>query len=380
VAGLAAWSAHAFGGSWVDALWTACAVVVSLSPVGADVLADALWQRGHRVGESEGFRLKDAIALQELARVERALVWSSGALVLGDPEIVLVEAFGSTDEGRVLSLAGSAWIAAGMASASAFEAAMQGRRTATVGFSRIQSKDGHGVRATLVSGETLVVGSKAFVLKEYVSVATADARMNELEAMGRAVVVVALDGRLLGLVAMQDALMTGARAAIEGIQNLGIEPILLSGDARGTVEALARAVDAEQVRPELERDDVPATVRSLTDGEASAVGIARWEADGGLLSVMPCAIAIRPEPLPTAPSNPPMAMVEDVRKAMACLRLARETRAETQRVAVTLLAVPLVAAGAVMAQLAPISMLPLAALGAIGGFTVAVARRSARKN
>src|SRR5205085_3775334 len=94
-------------------------------------------------------------------------------------------------------------------------------------------------------------GSRAFLLQEKVSVAIADARVSELEAQGRSVLVVAVAGRLVGLLALQDGLRPGARAAVHRLHDARIEPVLLSGEARATCETIARELDIDHVRPEI---------------------------------------------------------------------------------------------------------------------------------
>ena len=109
----------------------------------------------------------------------------------------------------------------------------------------VRSALGHsglGVTALAANGDRVIVGSRAFLLQERVSVAIADTRTSQLEAEGRSVLLVAVGGRLVGLLALQDGLRPGARAAVQRLHDARVEPVLLSGEARDTCETIARAV------------------------------------------------------------------------------------------------------------------------------------------
>ena len=73
---------------------------------------------------------------------------------------------------------------------------------------------------------------------------------------------------LLCLLALQDGLRPGARAAVQHLLDVGVEPVLLSGDARETCEALGRALDVDHIRPEIPPGERGDAVRRLADGGA----------------------------------------------------------------------------------------------------------------
>ena len=122
--------------------------------------------------------------------------------------------------------------------------------------------------------------------------ALAETKITDLEAMGRTVLLVALGGRLVGVVGLQDGLRPGARAAVQHLLDVGVEPVLLSGDARETCEALGRALDIDHIRPELlpaERGD---EIRRLADGGAVVAVIGRSPADDASLAAADVSIAL----------------------------------------------------------------------------------------
>jgi Cu+-exporting ATPase len=151
---------------------------------------------------------------------------------------------------------------------------------------------GLGVTALASNGEHLVVGSRALLLQEKISVALADARISELEAQGRSVLLVALAGKLVGLFALQDGIRAGARAAVQRLLDARLEPVLLSGEARETCDTLGRALDIEHIRPEVLPVDRGAEVRALGEGGHVVAVIGHPSTDDGALGAADVSIAM----------------------------------------------------------------------------------------
>jgi Cu+-exporting ATPase len=233
---------------------------------------------------------------------------------------------------------------------------------------------GLGVTAVASNGQPLVVGSRALMLKERISVATAESRITDLEAMGRTVLLVALGGRLIGVVGLQDGLRPGARAAVQHLLDVGVEPVLLSGDARETCEALGRALDIEHVRPELLPTERGEEIRRLADGGATVAVVGRSPGDDAALSAADVAIALGAAGSSAGEWSVQLAS-DDARDAAYAVRLAHRCRSEG-RMGMTLTLGPGIGGAlAVAFGVAPPSIAPIAALL---GTLAAVGRLRAR--
>ena len=88
------------------------------------------------------------------------------------------------------------------------------------------------------------------------------------------------------VVGLQDGLRPGARAAVQHLLDVGIEPVLLSGDTRETCEALGRAVDIDHIRPEVLPVDRGDEIRRLADGGAVVAVLGRSPNDDATLSAV----------------------------------------------------------------------------------------------
>jgi Cu+-exporting ATPase len=318
--GIGAYLTHAGVAESLGAAAAAGGAIAALAIVRA--VAD-LHAAGHLASLARGIVYKDANAFERAGRADIAVVCAHGTLLLGDPEIVVLESMLEGEgPGRILSLAAGAYSAAGESLAASLLRGARARGERAEDARSAIAHAGLGVSALSASGEKLLVGSRAFLLQEKVSVARADARVSELEAEGRNVLLVALDQRLVGIAALQDGLRPGAQGAIRHLHDARIEPVLLAGDARETCETVARALDLDHIRPEVLPADRAAEVRALGEGGHIVAVIGRPKDDDAALGAADVAIA-----LGAAGSSPgewtASLASEDVRDAALALALAR---------------------------------------------------------
>jgi P-type Cu+ transporter len=361
VAGLTAIAACAGGARGPLVLATACAVSLALAARGAARVVALHHSRGQLSALALGIIYKDAVAFDNAGRASVAVLCSRGTVLMGEPEIVALESLGTATEGRILSLAAGAEAASIHPFASAILRATRAKEERPENVRSAVVHAGLGVTALAATGERLVVGSRALLLRERISVAIADRRITELETQGRSVVLVALAGKLIGLVAMQDGLRPGARAAVQRLLDAKIEPVLLSGEARATCETIGRAIDIDHLRPEVLPSDGGTEVRALGEGGPVVAVIGQPQTDDAALGAADVSVA-----LGAAGSTPGEWSVslasDDVRDAARALSLAKGAR-DRSKVAMALGISPgVVAALALAWGVAPIWTAPLALL------------------
>jgi cation transport ATPase len=300
---LVAGIATSLSSGWLDGAMVAAASLTALPIVACWVLASRSLARTGHAAVARGIHYRDAAAFDGAGRVERVALCSGSALTAGNPEVVALESVGTVASDAVLALAALA--CAGTAHAVGRAIVRAAKRSnssspnlaphAALGVSSLRTVTHHsglGVTAQAPGGERVVVGSRMLCMKESVSVALAEERIADLERKGRTVVLVALGGRLLGWIALQDELRAGARAAVERLVRAGVEPVLLSGAARETAEALASALAIEHVRPEVPPDERGAEVRALATSGASVATIGHPDVDDGALGAAGVSVAL----------------------------------------------------------------------------------------
>jgi cation transport ATPase len=173
-------------------------------------------------GIARGVVFRSAEALDRAGRVTIGVFCARGTLLLGEPEVASLDAFGSHDPAEVLGLVAGAESGEHHPVASAVVRTARARSVRPDAVRNPRVQPGLGVTAIASNGQPLVVGSRALLLFEHVSVGIAEKRVQELESMGQTVLLVALGGRLVGLVGLQDGLRPGARAAVQHLLDAGI--------------------------------------------------------------------------------------------------------------------------------------------------------------
>jgi cation transport ATPase len=254
-----------------------------------------------RAARSGAF-FRDAAAIETTGRVGTVVLPARGTLTEGTPRVTDIETIDERggDPGELVALAAAACLAAapGHPVTSGLRAAAEQRGTLLPDVRRPVHRPGRGVLAAAPSGEDLVVGSRALLLAEGVSVAAADAAIASLEERGRTTVLVAVGGRVHGVIGLYDALRPGSREAVDALHALGVEPVILSGDSRTTVEAMAHELGIDHLRAEVEPERRADEVRRLSEAGTTVAVIGHPERDGAALDAADVAIALQSAAMP----------------------------------------------------------------------------------
>jgi P-type Cu+ transporter len=364
--GVAVW---ATGAKWLDVLASVSAGAFAAG-VAAAVGAAASVQAHARVAAlGRGVVYRGAAALEDAGRVDIAVLCSRGTVLVGEPEVVGMETFGATTELEMLSLSAGAETASSHPIAAAVHRSARARKVEPDAVRSATSYPGLGVTALTPSGKRMALGSRAFLLREGVSIAAAESKIASLEARGKTVLLLAVGGKLAGLMALQDGVRRGARAAVQKMHDAHIEPVLLSGDSRQTCEATAQALDIEHIRPEVPAADRGNEVRALTDGGRLVAAIGHPPADEAALGAATVAVGMRAAG-GVGEWGVQLAS-DDIRDASLSLTLARSAR-DRARLALVVGAASSVAPALVVGfGVGPAVLVPLvSAAGAVAAFVV----------
>ena len=359
VAGFAALLAFAGGGNSPAVLLLGIGSFAALAQAGTAEIGSLQLMRAVLAALGRGVAFRSADALDRAGRVSSVAFCARGTLLLGEPEVTSIDALAGQDAESVLSFAAGAEASTEHPAAAAVLRAARARSIRPDAVRSPTPLPGLGITAVAGSGQTLAVGSRALMLRERIGVASAETRISDLEAMGRSVLLVALAGRLIGVIGLQDGLRAGARAAVQHVLDVGIEPILLSGDARDTCEALGRALDIDHLRPEVPPSERGDEVRRLRDGGAVVAVVGRTPNDDSALGAADVSVALSVAGSGSSEWSVQLAS-DDVRDAAYSLRVAHQARREAQLGLVLILA-PAVCAVVVAAfGFAPAALAPIA--------------------
>jgi Cu+-exporting ATPase len=200
-------------------------------------------------GAQSGVLFKNAEAIELLRKVDTLLVDKTGTLTEGKPKLVTIEPIGLS-EGELLRLAASLERGSEHPLASAIVAAAQERGLSLSDSSAFQSLTGKGLKGE-VEGHTVLLGNTRLMADEGLGHETLKARSEALSAEGQTVMLVAIDGKIAGLLGVADPIKTTTPGAVKQLHAEGIRVVMLTGDNSVTANAVARKLEIDEVIAEV---------------------------------------------------------------------------------------------------------------------------------
>jgi Cu2+-exporting ATPase len=193
----------------------------------------------------------------------------TGTLTMGKPDVVEVVAAPGTTQDAVLTLAATVDQGSDHPLAQAILRRAEGLpREALAGFVNIEGKGARGQ----VAGQTVLLGNRRLMNEEKVNMAGLEAQAGRLQGAGQTVVHVAHGGRLVGVIAIADALRPTSAAMVQKMRERGVEVAMLSGDNRATAERIAGKIGIETVLADVLPGQKADTIKAL-QGQGKKVGM-----------------------------------------------------------------------------------------------------------
>jgi P-type E1-E2 ATPase len=355
---LGLWLGHG-GGGWSMRLSAAAGALVAIPILALRRAVEMPFVAAGATAAERGVVFRSARAMDRAGRVSVVVLCTHGTITEGAPEVVEAYAPSNGTADDAIAAAASAEAAVhDHPIARAIVRYAEQRGLPAIPVCRVLAVAGRGVTAVGNRGEAIVVGNRQLLLAQGLSVASLDAEAEQAEKRGLSVVFIGIDRRARAFVALRDEERPGARAAIQRLIDLGIEVLLLSGDHRGTVEALARRVDVDHVRAELTPEERGAEVRRLREGGSVVATIGRAGRDEEALAAADVPIVLGAAGSPEGERAVALTS-DDVRDAAAALWLAHAARREATR-------------SAAVAAFGGAVLVALAAIGSIGPGLVAL--------
>ncbi|WP_322497117.1 heavy metal translocating P-type ATPase [Chloroflexus sp.] len=270
------------GAGLTQAMIFAVAVLVIACPCALGLATPTAIMVGTGVGATHGILIRNAEALERAASLQTVVFDKTGTITHGRPEVTDIVAVAQP----VLAQAGAAEGPADLALLQ-LAAAAESRSEHPLGMaivqaaqerglpierpSRFQAVSGSGVEAE-VSGQTVLIGMPAWLAERGVDVTGLAATVDQLQASGKTVIVVAADGEARGVIALADTVRPTAAAAVAELRRSSLDVALLTGDNQRTAAAIAAAagIPANAVYAEVKPHEKAAIVARLQQSAAGA--------------------------------------------------------------------------------------------------------------
>ena len=245
-----------------ESLVYAITVVVITCPDALGLATPTAVMVGTGLGARRGILFKNAIAIEQAAKLDTVVFDKTGTLTRGEPEVVSVATADGVDEGDVLRLVAAVERESEHPLAEAIVRAAEERGLDGAKAESFEAVPGHGALAT-VEGRRLAIGNGRLLEREGVELDGLMPLARELASEGRTVVQVAIDGKAAALIAIADAPRETARDAVESLERQDIHPVMLTGDNRQTAERIASELGIGKVFAEVLPGDKADVVKEL---------------------------------------------------------------------------------------------------------------------
>jgi Cu2+-exporting ATPase len=271
-----------------------------------------------------GVLFKQAVSLEQATKIQAIIFDKTGTLTEGKPRVTDVVVDGLSQE-EVLRMAGAAEARSGHPLAQAVLDEMERREilndAAVENFDNIA---GYGVRAN-VDGRQVMIGAARLLERFNVPLGPLAKESERLIDQGKTLILVAADGRAVGVIAAADVVRPNAARAIADLKSLGIEPVMMTGDTRRTAEAVAKQVGIERVFAEVLPEDKAAGVKQIqSEGKFTAM-VGDGVNDAPALAQADLGIAIGAGTDVAVETGDIVLMKSDPSDVLAAIRLSRAT-------------------------------------------------------
>ena len=260
----------AAGASVQTALLFAITVVVITCPDALGLATPTAIMVGSGLGAKRGILFKNATAIETSARIDTVVMDKTGTLTKGEPEVTDV-VVGHIDRDRLLALAGAVERESEHPLAQAVVRHVDATDVPRLRATGFRNVTGIGALAE-VDGHQVAIGNRRLMKSEGISVGDLGARRDEIASGGRTAVFVAVDGSVVGVIGMADAVRETSAAAITALHKAGIRVVMLTGDNQATAERIAEELGIDTVIAEVLPEDKTLHVRQL-QGEGRVVAM-----------------------------------------------------------------------------------------------------------
>jgi Cu+-exporting ATPase len=213
-------------------------------------------------GATFGVLFKNAEAIETLRRVDTLVVDKTGTLTVGRPRLQDIITFNSRSDASILQLAASLERGSEHPLATAIAQAAQERGTQLTQVTEFEAVPGKGVRGR-IDGHSIALGNAQMMVAAGADIASALPQAESLHAQGKTAMFVAVDGQLVGLVAVVDPIKETTPAAIRAIHDAGMRIVMLTGDNETTAKAVAGRLGIDDVVAEVLPDQKAQIVKRL---------------------------------------------------------------------------------------------------------------------
>jgi P-type Cu+ transporter len=253
----------AFGESFIFVLSIFISVLIIACPCALGLATPTAIMVGTGKGAENGILIKGAEALENAHRLTTIVFDKTGTLTKGKPEVTDIVPIRSRER-DVLTYAAIAEKKSEHPLAEAIMNRARERKINIPDSNFFKAIPGHGI-ISKYGKKTILFGNRKLMRNYKISIDGLEERISKLESEGKTVMILSLNGKAAGLVAVADTVKDFSKKAVQRLHKMGKEVIMITGDNKRTADAVARQLGIDYALAEVLPEDKEKEIKKLQE-------------------------------------------------------------------------------------------------------------------
>lgn len=240
------------------------AVLVIACPCALGLATPTAIMVGTGKGAEYGILIKSGQALEAAYQLDTIVLDKTGTITVGKPSLTDLLPLSAFNRSDLLRLIASAEQHSEHPLAQAILEAAKEEGLDLLPVSHFEAMVGRGLSAQ-VEDRQLLVGNESLMKEKHIDSSAFQEQLLELSQEGKTAMFVAIDGQLVGILAVADEMKSSSLSAVQELQSMGLEVIMLTGDREETATAIAQKAGIQKVIAGVLPDGKAAAIKKLQE-------------------------------------------------------------------------------------------------------------------